>query len=325
MPTYSAQSILSQLYLLLCLFWLCVAAVIGAQTLTALTPLLQWTWVQKLTLVLWNIDVCAFAIEMKVFIFVPNGRHVTLACACATAWIAGRTGEESISHGRIKETKSKTGHRGHSAHRLSWWAANLVTNVSRYAIAQTIFLTGTCSRGYSNSLNFFMTSHLSLSGSSHQYPSLGMQLFINNSNVINNSCKVFHLCLCHLSVTLDCTIKKTHWRVPLRTPVHRLRVVCDGLCEITTSDNETHNTRWVHVVSIINLAPGLASPAPTPAWSKLGSYQSPTHFPPAMTDLQGHWRATGSCLLWSWSTFACAAELGRRGMTVITFRCIQLS
>lgn len=24
---------------------------------------------------------------------------------------------------------------------------------------------------------------------------------------------------------------------------------------------------------------------------------------------QGHWCATGSCLLWSWSTFACAAEI----------------
>lgn len=117
--------------------------------------------------------------------------------------------------------------------------------------------------------------------------------------------------------------------IPLSTSVHWLRVVCDRLCGITTFDSETkcqtHDTRWVHVVSIINLALGLASPAPTPAWSKLGSYQSPTHFPTAMTDLQGHWRATGSCLLWSWSAFACAAELGRRGMTVITFRCIQLS
>lgn len=203
--------------MLLCLFfWLCVAAVIKAETLTALTPLLQWTRVQKLTHVLWNIYVCVFAIGMKVFIFVPNGRHVTLACARAAAWIAARIGEESISHVRIKETKNKTGHGGHSTHRLSWWAANLVTNVSRYAIAQTIFLTCICLRGYSNSLNLFMTSRLSLLGASHQYPSLGMQLFINNSNVINNSCEVIHLCLCQLSVTLDCTIRKTHWRDGLK-------------------------------------------------------------------------------------------------------------
>lgn len=160
---------------------------------------------------------CVFLpFEMKVFIFVPNGRHVTLACARATAWIATRIGEESISHVRIKETKNKTGHGGHSTHRLSRWAAILATNVSRYAIAQTIFLTGICLRGYSNSLNLFMTSRLSVLGASHQYPSLGMQLYISNSNVINNSCEVIHLCLCQLSVTLDFTIRKTHWRDGLK-------------------------------------------------------------------------------------------------------------
>lgn len=124
-------------------------------------------------------------------------------------------------------------------------------------------------------------------------------------------------------------------QIPLSTSVHWFWVVCDRPSGITTFDSEskhqTHDTgektwcRWAHVVSIINLALGLCLNGSHPAWSKLGSYQSPTHFPTAMTDLQGHWRATGSCLLWSWSTFACAAELGRRGMTVITFRCIQLS
>lgn len=44
---------------------------------------------------------------------------------------------------------------------------------------------------------------------SHQYPSLGMQFFINNPNVINNSCEVTHLCLCQPRITLDCNMKNT--------------------------------------------------------------------------------------------------------------------
>lgn len=162
---------------------------------------------------------CVFLpFEMKVFIFVPNGRHSdrSLLLVLEQQLELRPIGEESISHVRIKETKNKTGHGGHSTHRLSRWAAILVTNVSRYAIAQTIFLTCICLRGYSNSLNLFMTSRLSLLGASHQYPSLGMQLFINNSNVINNSCEVIHLRLCQLSVTLDFTIRKTHWRDGLK-------------------------------------------------------------------------------------------------------------
>lgn len=167
-------------------FFVCVAAVIKAETLTAFTPMLQWTQVQKLTQVL-----------MSVFRFVSNGRCVNHTAA----WIAARIDEESISHIRIKvQQRSSPAFMSCKPCDKYVSKCHCTDHFPDVSVFGRLF-------ELTESLYDLLAPCL---GTKHQYPSLGMQLLINNSNVINNSCEVTHLCLCQPSITLDCTIK-TEW------------------------------------------------------------------------------------------------------------------
>lgn len=141
-----------------------------------------------------------------------------------------------------------------SSHHLSLWAANLVTNMSANAIAQTISLTCLYLRGHFELTESLYDLLAPLLGTRHQHPSLGIQLFINNSNVINNSCEATHLCLCEPSITLDCTIK-THWRNELKYFTEKTNYFCFHLNAVTSNHimntwNSPHHGHWLRVVFV---------------------------------------------------------------------------
>lgn len=165
-------------------FFVCVAAVIKAETLTAFTLMLQWTQVQKLTQVL-----------ISVFVFVSNGRCVNHTAA----WIAARIDKESISHIRIKvQQRSSPAFMSCTPCDKYVSKCHCTNHFLDVSVFRRLF-------ELTESLYDLLAPCL---GTKHQYPSLGMQLLINNSNVINNSCEATHLCLCQPSITLDCAIKK---------------------------------------------------------------------------------------------------------------------